>query len=235
MDRNNDIPTAARSIPSRRQFLQLGGASLAAAAVLAACGSPDKNVQRSGTTVTTAVPPTAPPASATAAEQATNQTLLRTSTSLELLIVQVYGELLDKSLVTDAANKAMLTRFRDQHGTSAKALATATTTAGGTAYDKPNEYLQTNLVAPAMATVTDEASALKLARQLEQVAASTYTQAASQLTGPKLRQKVMSIGGATARQVTVLNLVVADGDLTAGVADARFTTRDAMGNTARVS
>lgn len=235
MDRNNDIPTAARSIPSRRQFLQLGGASVAAAALLAACGSPDSNVQRSGTTVTTAVPPTAPPAAETAEEQAANQTLLRTATSLELLIVQVYDELADKSLVTDAEHRLLLTRFRDQHRASAQTLAAATTAAGGTAYDKPNEYLQTNLVAPAMTTVTDEASALRFARQLEQVATSTYTQAASQLSSPELRQTAMSIGGATARQVTVLNLVVADGDLTAGVADARFTTRDAVGNAARVS
>jgi hypothetical protein len=235
MDRNDHLPTAARSIPNRRQFLQIGGASVAAAALLAACGSPDKNVQLSGTTVTTAVPPTAPPASANADQQATDQALLRTATSLELLIVKVYDDISAKALVTDAEHRSMLTRFRDQHEASAKVLATATTGAGGTAYDKANEYLQTNLVTPGMATVTDEASALRFARQLEQIATATYTQAAAQLSGPKLRQTAMSIGGATARQVTVLNLVVADGDLAAGVADARFTTRDAVGNTARVS
>ncbi len=233
---NHVTGSASDSIsrPGRRQFLVAGGATVVGAVVLGACSSAEDPVKHSGTTVTTAVPPTAPPPTSNAEQVAADKQLLRTATSFELLAAATYDKLLATKYVTDAPTVAALQRFGAQHTANAATLSEATTMAGGEAYDKPNTYLDENVITPAMTRVQDAASAVSLARQLEAMATSTYTQACSQLSTPKLRQAAMSVGGSAARRLAVLDMTVANNSLAAGAPAARQTVRDAIGNAALI-
>lgn len=232
MNPNND---ESMSAPSRRHFLKLSGASIVGAALLAACSSNDEVVQGSGTTVTTSVPPTAPPPTLSAEQKAADITLLSTATSFELLSIEVYDALLAKPFDTDASTLATLRTFQAQHRANAKSLATATSAAGGTASDKPNEYVKKNITDPALLNVRDAAGVLAMAQKIETMAAANCVSLASQLGTRESRQAIMAVGGSAARRVAVLNIAAAGGDLAAGAPNARLSVRNALGNAALVS
>ena len=235
MDRN-DTPDRSRALPSRRRFLAMGSASVVGAAVLAACSKNSGPVESTGTTVTTSVPPTAPVGDLTATQNEADASLMRTATSFELLAAETYTALLAKPFAseTDADTLAALRLFETQHTAAAKALADATKAAGATAYDKPNDYAKQQVIDPALANVSDTAGLLGLANQLESISAATCAQSASQLGTPELRQAIMAVGGSSARREAVLNIAIAKGNLGAGVPNARFDTRSALGTAALV-
>lgn len=184
-------------VPNRRQALKLGGATFVGAAVLAACGSDDDD-SGSGTTTTAAA------AVGSGGAEDMDLTLLRTATSLEVSAVDTYDAAIESGLVTTAAIADAATLFRDQHQEHADLLSTATTEAGGEAYDEPNAFLQENVIDPALEGLTDENSVVELALQMEDVAAQTYAFAAGALTTAELRQAIMTIGGVEARHAAVL-------------------------------
>ena len=223
-------------VPDRRQFMKVGGATVIGAAVLAACGSSssDKAASSGTTTPTTATPTSPTTAPEAAADAATDKVLLRTATSIELLAVAVYDKALGLGVVTTPAVAQAAKLFRDQHQEHAALLQGATTKAGGVAYRKPNAYLYDNVVTPALPTIKTEADVIKFARELENVAASTYTLAAGVLGTADLRQALMSIGGVEARHVAVLNMAMNGGDLTTGAPIPFQTTTDAVGSAAYV-
>ena len=232
-----DVRTKSQllGVPDRRQFMKVGGATVIGAAVLAACGSSSDKAASSGTTTPTTAMPTSPTtAPEAAADAATDKVLLRTATSIELLAVAVYNKALGLGVVTTPAVAQAAKLFRDQHQEHAALLQGATTKAGGVAYKKPNSYLYDNVVTPALPTIKTEADVVKFARELENVAASTYTLAAGVLGTAELRQALMSIGGVEARHVAVLNMAMNGGDLTKGAPIPFQTTTDAVGSAAYV-
>ncbi len=60
----------------------------------------------------------------------------------------------------------------------------------------------------ALAALTDQESVLKLARDVENIAAQTYVEAAGVFTTGELRQAGMSIGETEAKHIAVLNMAL---------------------------
>lgn len=230
-------PEAARAqlagAPDRRSFLRIGGISVAGATVLAACGKKKaaNKPGQSGTTQptttaaadapsTTAVVPTTQP---NPDDAKLDLSLLRTATSIELLAVAVYAKA--APLVKDPTVLAAAKLFSDQHSEHARLLQATTRQSFGAdkVYDKPNEYLMTNLVTPTLPNLKSDLDIAQFALSLENTAASTYVFAASQLSVAKLRQAIMAIGGVEARHAAVLGGVLK----TVVPTESFFTIRDA--------
>ncbi|MEJ7584332.1 MAG: ferritin-like domain-containing protein [Acidimicrobiales bacterium] len=219
---SDDIPTTARAellgIPGRRRFLKVGGATILGAAVLVACGSEETTAGDTGdpTTSTTAslVPTTAVPDAEAGATL--DVVLLRTAASLENLAVAVYGVALGTSSVAElpaeidfdpiVAGAAEL--FQEHHQAHADALNASLEDMGEAAYTDPNKYIFDNAVAPKLSGLTDEPAVVRFARDIENVAAGTYSFAAGQLSEPALRSTLMSIGAVEARHATALAMVL---------------------------
>lgn len=217
--KESNIPIEAKAellrlpAPGRRQFFKIGGATVLGAAILAACGDDNGPIAETGTTQPSDTTTSAPADTTTTTTAATGASdmdivLLRSATSLELLAVQTYQTAIDSGLVTTPAIGAAATLFQSQHREHAAQLQSATTDAGGQPYDQPNAYLSDNVVAPALAALTDENSVVAFALQLENVAAQTYAFSAGVLSTPAFRQAIMAIGGVEARHAAVLAAVV---------------------------
>jgi len=174
-DRNHE--TTSAGVSSRRGFM-LGGAALAAGAILAACGKDSaEQIPKSGalpvppeTTTTTA--PGSP---------ATDRVLLQTAQSIELLAVEVYDAALDADLLSGSALQ-LATLFQAQHREHAESLADAIRAEGGRPVTEPNAYLKKNGTDEAVEAISDEETTLLLLRDIENIAAQTYTEAAGIFT-----------------------------------------------------
>ena len=187
-------------LPARRAFL-VGGSVLAGSAFLAACKQKKKQTAVTGTTLPKpSVTTTTAPGSAE-----NNKILLRTAQSIEVLAVDVYQKAIDSGLVKTASLVDMMKLFQSQHREHGASLDTPIKAAGGTSVTTANEYLMKNVIDKALSELTDEKSVLALAREVESVAAQTYTKASYVLTTPPLRQASMAIGAVEARHITVLN------------------------------
>jgi len=139
---------SALSLPDRRGFFQLGGTSIAGAALLVACGGDDDTA---GPDVD-AADPTAVPAEGTEEPTAApddggggnemDLVLLRTATSLELAAVAAYQAAVDtaSALGITAPVAEAATLFQSHHAEHAAALQGATEQAGGTPYEEPNPF-----------------------------------------------------------------------------------------------
>lgn len=202
-----DMKAALTGAPTRRQALRIGGLTIGGAALIAACGSEDP--ETGGATTTTAGGTTAGGAgSTTTAGDGENMdmTLLLTATSLELSAVGAYQAAIDNAgaLGISEGVASVATLFQAHHQEHAEALQGATSAAGGTPYEEPNAFFEENVIQPAIADLTDEASVLAFAQSLEDAAAATYVFAGSALSTPEFRQTIMSIGGVEARHSAVL-------------------------------
>lgn len=190
----------------RRGFLRIGGMTVAASAILVACGSgPGEDVAQTGGTLAEELTPLEPEIG-----RELDVDLLLTATSLEALAVAAYGTVLDEGLLTDSTLTSVATLFRDQHTEHQDVLAQTTRDLGETPYTDPNPYLSVNVLEPAVAGLAslegDEltTAVLDLAYLLENTAAQTYAWATSLLSEAELRQAAMSIGGVEARHISVL-------------------------------
>jgi len=193
---------------SRRGFLRLGGITVAASAVLVACGSSE-----SGTEITRTGPPPEPSTATIPPLEPSddlNVTLLLTAGSLEALAVATYEAALDGNWLRSATLNDVARLFRDQHQEHLEAVSTATRSLGETPYTDPNPFLFDNVVGPAAESIaalesSDQPLAtLELAYTLEDVAAQTYTSAGGLFSTAELRQAGMSIGAVEARHVSVI-------------------------------
>ena len=191
-------------VPNRRTFM-FGGVVLAGGAVLAACGK-----KKTGQVAESGALPTVPASTTTTApgSAANDKVLLRTAQSIEILAIDTYQKALDSGLLTDKSMKDLVALFQSQHQDHSNALADAIRTAGATPVTTANEYLASEVVDKAVAALTDQKSVLVLAREIENIAAQTYTEAGGVFSTPALRQSGMSIGEIEARHVTVLNLAL---------------------------
>lgn len=244
-DRNEDEPRRkAVADPSRRRLLAIGGITVASGVALAACGNGSQPVvQHTGTqpvTSSTAVPPQAPPVSESATDQQNDVALLQTATSLELLLVNFYEQVVSMSYVQAAPALTAIKLFRDHHTAHANALQAATTAAGGKPYDQPNKVLQGTLIDSRVKVLTDpthgtvEADWLKFCRELEDTATATYAVGGSTFTTATLRQTAMGIGGIEARHETVLNNLITPSDPSTWVPVPLQLTTDAVGSDAMI-
>ncbi len=212
-DTSNDAPRSA----SRRDVLRIGGLSVASAAVISACVEHVRGeVGRVGAVPTTAKLPDA---------IVTNVTLLRTASSLEHSIVNVYDQIIGKSNLLDPKHNDMFTRFRDDHVSDAKVFEDLTTAAGGTAWTCGNPKLDDVIMNPVLNRVTKATPAttiskaiqpsddphrdmLNFAHGLESLGAATQQAFVSMFTDPALRAKAMTVGAREARHAALLALTI---------------------------
>lgn len=183
----------------RRGFLRIGGMSVATAAIFSACGSDDDGA--SGTA-----------AGGTSEEgsmsgDSSDITILRTASSLEILAVDVYQKAIDSGLVTTKAVADAAVLFQGQHREHAELFSGATKQMGGEAFEQANPEVLKALE-PAIAALKDEAGVIKLAYDLENVAAATYFSTVGAFNDVKLNQAAMSVGGVEARHAAVLASVM---------------------------
>ena len=186
---------------NRRKFMQIGGLTVATAAVFAACGSDD--TADGGTTA--AGEGEGEESDGKAAES--DITILRTASSLEVLAVDVYQKAIDSGLVKTAAIADAAKLVQAQHREHAALFQGATKKMGGEEMTEANPVVLQSLQGP-LAALKDETGVVQLALMLEQAAAATYQSTAGAFKDASLNQAAMSVGGVEARHVAVLSSVL---------------------------
>jgi hypothetical protein len=227
---------------ARRRLLQVGGLSVVGAAILAACGS-DNNDQgggatTSGASTTSGAATTTSGATTTAGATTTGMggatttapggagsdaTILRTASSIEELAVAAYQTAIDSGLVKTPAVGDAAKLFQAQHKEHSALFQSATKAAGGQPFTEPNPAILQALK-PTIDGLKDEAGVLKLAYDLENVAAETYQANVGTFKDMTLNAAIMSVGGVEARHAALLALVLGQ----APVPKAFQTTRNAV-------
>jgi hypothetical protein len=184
---------------TRRRILAVGGFSVAAAAVVAAC-APDPTTPQ--------VPQAGEGASTTAAaeQNITDAVLLRTSSSLEHSLMDSYTKVLALNVLpNDVA--ALVRSFVAQHTQHAQFFERTTLDIGGQPYGNANTALQDNIVDPALKSIADAGNKPEdlawFSYGLENLAAGTFQLFVPTLTVPALRSSIMTVGGAEARHAAV--------------------------------
>lgn len=207
-DRQIDRQTA---LVGRRHFLRLGGAGVASAAVLAACGGTDSpGIARVGNAPTiTDLPPAV----------VNDGVLLRTAASIERTVIGLYTTVLDAGLVPDPL-VAVAERFRDDHTAHAEALDELTAAAGSEPWLCGNPRIEELVIPVVLSTILgDEATGvpasddptrdvLNTAYVFESLAAETYQAFITQLSQPSLRRSAILIGADEARHSSLLALAI---------------------------
>jgi hypothetical protein len=188
---------------NRRKFMQIGGLTVATAAVFAACGSDDSD----GTATAAGDNSTDTTMGSDGKGADGDIQILRTASSLEVLAVDVYQKAIDSGLVKTAAVADAAKLFQAQHKEHSELFQGATKKLGGEAFDKPNPVVLQSLQGP-IGALKDEMGVLELALMLEQAAAATYQSTVGAFKDASLNQAAMSVGGVEARHVAVLSSVL---------------------------
>ncbi len=163
----------------RRDALKLGGLTLSAAALVAACGD-DRTGDDAPGRVGYAPPITEPPD-----YPIDDAVLLRTASSLELTLVLVYEMILDAG-VLEGDQVVLVERLIEDHRTVADEMGELTESVGGVAWDCTNPWYMNRLVEPLVAAIlgSDDPirDILNSAVALENIAASTHQTLTIELT-----------------------------------------------------
>ena len=188
---------------NRRRFLQIGGLTVATAAVFAACGTDDtEDAAGSGSGADAGSDTTMDEGAA-----ASDISILRTASSLEVLAVDVYQKAIDSGLVKTPAVGDAAKLFQSQHREHAELFQGATKKMGGEPFTMANPVVLQSLQG-SIAALKDEKGVLELALMLEQAAAATYQSTVGAFKDATLNQAAMSVGGVEARHVAVLSSVL---------------------------
>ena len=213
MRRNDTGTEELRSHLGRRELFRIGGFTVAAAAVVSACGEHDRGeVGRVGDLPTTSALPDV---------KVTNVTLLRTSSSVQHSIINVYSQVIGNSELLDPKYDDMFTRFIDDHKAQAIVFEGLTADAGGTPWTCGNPKFDDVVVNPVMTRITKGAPAtatspaippsddprrdiLNFANALESWAGASYQSFVPLLSEPSLRSSSMTVGAQDARHAALL-------------------------------
>lgn len=187
-----DEKRAAVGSVSPGMLFKVGGITLAGAALLAACGSDDKD------------PATTPTTPGTTGGSASGDILiLRTASSIEELAIAAYQIAIDSGLVTTAAIGDAAKLFQSQHREHSALFQSETKRAGGEPFTAANPAVLAALQ-PTIDALKDEMGIVKLAFDLETAAAQTYQSNVGVVIDAKLNAALMSIGGVEARHAAIL-------------------------------
>ncbi len=173
----------------RRDALKLGGLTISAAALVAACGN-----DRSGDTAPGRVG-FAPPVEELEDYPIDDAVLLRTASSLELTAVAVYTAVLDTGLL-DAGLTALVERLIADHQMVADEMGQLTESVGGVAWQCTNPWYMNRTVEPVLAAVLDSDNPLRdiinTAIALENIAAATHQSLTVELVDPAAAAATMT-------------------------------------------
>lgn len=163
----------------RRDALKIGGLTVSVAALVAACGDNRTGDDAPGR-VGYAPPVTAPPD-----YPIDDAVLLRTASSLEFTLVEVYETILGVG-VLDGDQVLLVERLIEDHVAVADEMGELTDSVGGTAWECTNPWYMDRLVEPLLAAIqgSDDPTRdiINSANALESIAAATHQDLTLQLT-----------------------------------------------------
>jgi hypothetical protein len=213
----------------RRRLLQLGGITVSAAAVLAACGiESDTDPGRVGVApVPTALPD----------YLVDDAVLLRTATSVELTIADIYRSVLDQQVLEPEWERLMI-RLTELHEQAATEMQRLTEEAGGEPWTCTNPWMVDRLVEPivdAMARSPEDLAfnAINTAVAFENLSAANNQSLAATLTEGSQRLALGLAAAQSARNAAtiVIRQRGADGYVNpAPNGDTEFDERGAVVN-----
>ena len=167
------------SLYGRRDALKIGGLTVSVAALVAACGDNRTGDDAPGR-VGYAPPVTDPPD-----YPIDDAVLLRTASSLELTLVEVYETILGVG-VLDGDQVLLVERLIEDHVAVADEMGELTDSVGGTAWECANPWYMNRLVEPLLAAIqgSDDPTRdiINSANALESIAAATHQDLTLQLT-----------------------------------------------------
>jgi Ferritin-like domain len=173
---------------TRRRLLTASGATMAMAAVLAACVGGDSDDEADP------APPKRPRG---------DVTLLRTVSSIEHVGLVAYDIALDSGLIETPAVADLVRLARAHHKQHAVLFAGATQDLGGAPFREPNPAVLEQFKSSINA-LADETSILTLGRNFEIIAAQTYQAFVNEFRDASLGIATLSIGGAEARHAAAM-------------------------------
>ena len=200
----------------RRGLFRIGGLSITIAALVAACGERTNELGRVGDAPTTTALPAA---------EADEATLLRTASSIEHSLINLYAKLVADTNLLAAEHAPVLEHFAADHAVAATDFEKATTAAGGTAWACSNPRLDSTLIEPVLRRVTDGVPAtrdakavppsddakrdvLNLVHSLETMVSSMYQQMVETLTAAEHRGLAIKHGVYAARRSALMALTI---------------------------
>jgi hypothetical protein len=205
---------------SRRGVLRLGGLTVAMAAVVAACSNTEAgNLGRVGLAPSTTKLPDV---------TYTDVTLLRTCSSLQHSLLDLYNSVKDDPELLDPVNRPLVLQLIADAQSTAKTFEGLTVERGGEVWACGNTKFDSALIEPAMkritvgAPATPEAKAippsddkrrdvLNLVQGMESIISATYQQYTALVNDLQLRVPMISAGARGARHAAHLALVINPG------------------------
>lgn len=214
---SSTVEAGHRALFDRRDVLRVAGFTVATAAVISACGEHERGeVGRVGAVATTVKLPDA---------VVSNVVLLRTASSLEHSVINVYEQMIGNSDLLDPKFDDVAKRFRDDHVTHAELFEKLTTDGGGTAWTCGNPKFDDVIITPVLNRITKGVPAtstakaippsddprrdmLNFAHGLESLAGATYQSFVNLFSDPSLRADVMTVGAREACHAALLALTI---------------------------
>ena len=200
----------------RRDMLRIGGFGVATAAVITACGAENGEVGRVGSVSTTVPLPDA---------VVSNVTLLRTASSLEHSIINVYSQTIGNSDLLDPSMDDLFQRYLDDHTAHATLFESLTTGAGGTPWTCGNPKFDDVVVQPVLDRIIKGVPAtsvaaeippsddprrdiLNFAHGLEAMAGGNCQMFVVLYSDPSLRASSMTVGANESRHAALLAFTI---------------------------
>ncbi len=185
----------------RRDALKIGGLTVSVAAIVAACGE-DRTGDQSPGRVGYAPPITDPPD-----YPIDNAVLLRTASSLELTLVDIYDSFLASGEL-DTEQTVFVDRLILNHLSIAEEMGELTESVGGTPWECTNPWYMDRLVTPLIATIdtSDDPvrDMLNSANALESIAAATHQTLTLDLTDEDASDATMIAATIESRQAAAI-------------------------------
>ncbi len=216
-DSSTATPSGHGALFGRRDVLRIGGFTVATAAVISACGQHDRGqIGRVGVVPSTVKLPD---------PVVTNATLLRTASSLEHSVINVYSQVIGNSDLLDPKYADLAKRFMDDHVGHAALFEQLTVQAGGSPWKCGNPKIDDTIMNPVLSRITKGAAAtasskaiaasddprrdvLNFAHGLESLAGATYQALVALFSDPGLRADAMTVGAREARHAALLALTI---------------------------
>lgn len=195
------LPDSLGSGVSRRRFISVSGLGLLSSAALAACTS-SRSKRTSGGSSTSSTDETS-----TTVPIDPDVAILRLASSLEHSVIAVYQQAAGLDLVKNQALLDATTYFSTQHADHAGLFQSLTAQKGGQPFSNPNQAIL-DFLRPRIAALATEADVIKLAYDVEGLAAATYLSVVATFKDAKLNATTMSVAGIESRHVSVLGMVL---------------------------
>ena len=198
---------------SRRRLLEAGGLAATCGGVLAACGGGDSGGSEPGRVGY------APPATPLPIVETNDIVYVRTATSMEYLMLDLYATITESGDLDEEA-QALIDRFVEDHTAAAEATAALTVAAGGEPYECANSWYSERVVPEILEAVTgnpeldippsDEPAAdmLRISYGFETMMSSMYQQMIELVVDRLLRAELGGLGATDARHSAAVALVL---------------------------